>query len=201
MRPGQLHVAIVGAGSTGTELAAELYRTTREVIAYGLDRIDPERDIAHRADRGAPSESCRACRSGSPKRRARLLRPSSASRCAHECQVTRGDGAEGMQLADGAFIASELVVWAAGVKAPAVLAQLDGLEINRINQLVVEPTLQTTRDPDDFRHRRLRGMSATGRRRAPCRRGPRRRTSRRRTWPTRSSAACTARRLRPYRLP
>jgi NADH dehydrogenase len=32
-------------GATGTELAAELHRTTREIVAYGLDRIDPERDI------------------------------------------------------------------------------------------------------------------------------------------------------------
>src|SRR6202022_1234535 len=45
VRPGQLHVAIVGAGATGAELAAELHRTTREVVAFGLDRIDPERDI------------------------------------------------------------------------------------------------------------------------------------------------------------
>src|SRR5882762_4275603 len=45
VRPGQLHVAIVGAGATGAELAAELHRTTREVVAHGLDRIDPERDI------------------------------------------------------------------------------------------------------------------------------------------------------------
>jgi NADH:ubiquinone reductase (H+-translocating) len=45
VRPGQLHVAIVGAGATGTELAAELHRTIREVIAYGLDRIDPQRDV------------------------------------------------------------------------------------------------------------------------------------------------------------
>jgi NADH dehydrogenase len=44
-RPGQLRVAIVGAGATGTELAAELHRTTREIVAYGLDRIEPERDI------------------------------------------------------------------------------------------------------------------------------------------------------------
>ena len=43
--PGQLHVAIIGAGATGTELAAELHRTAREVVAYGLDRIDPEKDI------------------------------------------------------------------------------------------------------------------------------------------------------------
>ncbi len=41
MRPGQLHVAIIGAGATGTELAAELHRTVREVVAYGMDRIDP----------------------------------------------------------------------------------------------------------------------------------------------------------------
>jgi NADH dehydrogenase len=58
--------------------------------------------------------------------------------------------AEGVTLADGSFIASELVVWAAGVKAPQVLGQLDGLEVNRINQLVVEQTLQTTLDPNIF---------------------------------------------------
>jgi NADH dehydrogenase len=57
---------------------------------------------------------------------------------------------EGIRLSDGSFIASELVVWAAGVKAPDVLQQLDGLETNRINQLVVTPTLQTTRDPAIF---------------------------------------------------
>jgi NADH dehydrogenase len=31
-----------------------------------------------------------------------------------------------------------------------VLKDLDGLESNRLNQLVVRPTLQTTRDPDVF---------------------------------------------------
>ena len=42
------------------------------------------------------------------------------------------------------------MVWAAGVKAPDVLATLDGLETNRINQLVVRPTLQTTVDDNVF---------------------------------------------------
>ena len=46
MRPGQLHVAIIGAGATGTELAAELHSDRAELVAYGLDRIDPERDIS-----------------------------------------------------------------------------------------------------------------------------------------------------------
>ena len=45
VRPGQLHVAIIGAGATGAELAAELHHSARAIIAYGLDRIDPERDL------------------------------------------------------------------------------------------------------------------------------------------------------------
>jgi NADH dehydrogenase len=36
------------------------------------------------------------------------------------------------------------------VKGPDFLQHLDGLEANRINQLAVLPTLQTTRDPDVF---------------------------------------------------
>jgi len=147
LRPGQLHVAIIGAGATGTELAAELYRTTREVVAYGLDRIDPQRDIRivliEAGGRILPAL------------------PESISEATHrllgEIGVEVRTGAkvtevtaQGVALADGSFIASELVVWAAGVKAPEVLRQLDGLETNRINQLVVHQTLQTTRDPAIF---------------------------------------------------
>jgi NADH dehydrogenase len=58
--------------------------------------------------------------------------------------------AEGVQLADGRLLESELVVWSAGVKGPPVLAELDGLELARMHQLAVLPTMQTTRDPDIF---------------------------------------------------
>jgi NADH:quinone reductase (non-electrogenic) len=53
-------------------------------------------------------------------------------------------------LADGRSINAELVVWAAGVKAPAFLQNIDGLETNASNQLVVRQTLQTTRDENIF---------------------------------------------------
>src|SRR4029453_6063690 len=43
-----------------------------------------------------------------------------------------------------------LQIWAAGVKAADVLASIDGLEVIRNNQLVIGPTLQTTRDPRIF---------------------------------------------------
>ena len=45
VRPGQLHVAIIGAGATGTELSAELHRTVRAMVAIGFSRIVPERDV------------------------------------------------------------------------------------------------------------------------------------------------------------
>src|SRR5258705_10069479 len=40
-----LHIAIVGAGATGVELAAELHNTIRVLAAYGLQSFDPERQI------------------------------------------------------------------------------------------------------------------------------------------------------------
>ena len=57
---------------------------------------------------------------------------------------------KGVKLQNGDIIPSELVVWAAGVKGPDVLAKLDGLEVSRSGQLVVTETLQTTRDPNIF---------------------------------------------------
>ena len=147
VRPGQLHVAIIGAGATGTELAAELHHTARAIIAYGLNKIVPERDLRiiliEAGDRILPAL------------------PPRISQATHELLSTLGvevrTGArvarvtsEGIFLADGKFIASELVVWSAGVKAPNFLANLAGLETNRANQLVVLPTLQTTRDDHIF---------------------------------------------------
>jgi len=145
--PGQLHVAIVGAGATGTELAAELHRSMREVVGYGLDRIDPERDI-----RIALIEAAERVLPALPERisnKAQRLLDKIGIEVRTRAKVTEVT-AEGLSLADGSFIAAELVVWAAGVKAPEVLRQLDGLETNRINQLIVHQTLQSTRDPDIF---------------------------------------------------
>jgi NADH:ubiquinone reductase (H+-translocating) len=57
--------------------------------------------------------------------------------------------ADGMITKSGEFIRADLRVWAAGVKGPDMLGAL-GLETARGNQLVVKPTLQTTRDERIF---------------------------------------------------
>src|SRR6202049_4646348 len=144
VRAGQLHLAIIGAGATGTELAAELHRTTREVVAFGLDRINPERDIrivlVEAADRILPGLAERISEAA---RRLLERMGIEVHTGAKVAEVTE----DGLRLANGSFIPSELVVWAAGVKAPEVLRRVDGLEVNRINQLVVGPPLRTTGDP------------------------------------------------------
>jgi len=147
VRPGQLHVVIVGAGATGTELAAELHQTTREVVAFGLDRIDPERDIhitlIEAVDRILPALPPRISDAAT-----RLLKSLRVDvRTNSKVTEVRTDG---VRLADDEFIPSELVIWAAGVKGPDVLSRLDGLETNQIGQLIVTPTLHTTHDPDIF---------------------------------------------------
>ncbi|HLY58960.1 MAG TPA: NAD(P)/FAD-dependent oxidoreductase [Stellaceae bacterium] len=147
VRPGQLHVAIIGAGATGTELAAELHQTTREVVAFGLRRIDPERDfrITHieAADRILPALPTRIAAATAQLLDGLGIVIRTGSR------VT-GIRADGVELADGGFVPSELVIWSAGVKGPDVLARLDGLEVNRAGQLVVTQALQTTGDADIF---------------------------------------------------
>ncbi len=148
IRPGQLHVAIIGAGATGTELAAELHRTARGVIAFGLDRINPEKDLKITLIDAAP-RILPALPDRIADATAATLRDELGVDIRTGARVTKLT-AEGVELADGAFIPSELVVWAAGVKGADVLAHLDGLEVSRSNQLVVRPTLQTTRDDNIF---------------------------------------------------
>ena len=144
---GQLDVVIVGAGATGVELAAELHNTTRELAAYGLDKIDADRDvkisIIEASDRVLPALPTKL----SLAVEAELMRL--------HVNVFTGERVtavsdKGVTTHSGRFIPSALVVWAAGIKAPDFLKQLDGLETNRINQLVVKQTLQTSLDDSIF---------------------------------------------------
>jgi NADH dehydrogenase len=147
VRPGQLHVAIIGAGATGTELAAELHRTVRAVLAYGMDRINATRDVhivlIEAADRILPALPERISNATLDLLREIGVEVRTQARVAEVRAV-------GVVLTTGEVIPSELVVWSAGVKAPDFLKDLDGLETTRTNQLIVLPTLQTTRDPDVF---------------------------------------------------
>ena len=145
--PALVHIVIIGAGATGVELAAELRQTTRAHAGYGLDQLDPARDIKiallEASPRILPPLSEHVATAATE-----LLRRLDVDVRTGE-RVTAVD-ANGVSTASGEFYPGDLVVWAAGIMAPENLTRLDGLETNRANQLVVGTTLQTTRDDDIF---------------------------------------------------
>lgn len=147
IQPGQLEVVIVGAGATGVELSAELHNTTRELAAYGLDKIDPDHDIQlsliEAGERVLPAL---------PPKLSHLVNLELKKLHVHVYTGERVTEvtSDGVHTHSGRYIPSALVVWAAGIKAPDFLHELDGLETNRINQLVVKRNLQTTQDTNIF---------------------------------------------------
>ncbi|WP_020167640.1 MULTISPECIES: NAD(P)/FAD-dependent oxidoreductase [Methylotenera] len=147
VQAGQLEVVIVGAGATGVELAAELHNTTRELAAYGLDKIDADRDIKisiiEASERVLPALPPKLSQSVDLELRKLRVHVYTGER------VTEVSD-KGVYTHSGRFIPSALVVWAAGIKAPDFLKDLGGLETNRINQLLVKQTLQTTIDDSIF---------------------------------------------------
>jgi NADH dehydrogenase len=147
VQPGQLDVVIVGAGATGVELAAELHKATREMTAYGIDRINPDRDI-----KISIIEASSRLLPALPKKLSHSVELELRKLHVHLFMGERVTevSTKGIKTHTKRFIPSSLVVWAAGVKAPDFLKKIDGLETNHINQLLVHTTLQTTRDDSIF---------------------------------------------------
>ena len=140
-------IAIVGAGATGVELAAELHNTIRVLAGYGLESFHPETQIRIRVVEAGPR-----ILPGLPEYIAeetlRTLEELHIEVLVGERVV--GISPERVKTATGREIPADFVVWAAGIRCPEVLKDLDGLESNRLHQLVVKDTLQTTRDDDIF---------------------------------------------------
>jgi NADH:ubiquinone reductase (H+-translocating) len=147
LRPGQLHCAIIGAGATGVELAAELHKSMRDLASYNLDHIDFNKYIKIDLIEAAPRILPALPESLATATVEVLHKLGVNIRTGTRVMAVRPDE---VVLDNGEVIPAELIVWAAGIKAPDFLRDIDGLETDRINRLVVRPTLQTTRDDDIF---------------------------------------------------
>jgi NADH:ubiquinone reductase (H+-translocating) len=141
-----VRVTIVGGGATGVELAAELYNAAAELRHYGLEVFDESRLKVTLIEAGP-----------------RILPalPDDLSEAATEELRSLGVDVRvnaqveevtpyGMKIKGGETITGDLKIWAAGVKAPEFLKNIAGLETTRNDQLVVRPTMQTTRDDRIF---------------------------------------------------
>ncbi|MDH3661108.1 MAG: NAD(P)/FAD-dependent oxidoreductase [Alphaproteobacteria bacterium] len=138
LTPGQLRIAIVGAGATGVELAAELHRAARGFVAYGLDRIDAEKGFSITLIEAAP----KVLPALSPK-----LQDATEMQLAKlGIEVLAGEQvvkatADQLITKSGKVIDAAIKVWCAGVRGPAFFETLGELQQNRSYQLEIDETL------------------------------------------------------------
>lgn len=125
-------VVIIGGGATGVELAAELREASGVYAAYGFRQLQAERDVRITLLEGAPRilaplpEKVSAAALELLKQRAVTV--------VTDTRVT-AIAADGVTAGDTVYPA-QIVVWAAGIKAPDFLKQL-GLPTVKSGQLDV----------------------------------------------------------------
>jgi len=142
----KVRIAIVGGGATGVELSAELFNAASGLRHYGLEVFDESRLEVTLLEAGP--------------RLLPALDPELSETVAEELQTLGVDVRRDTQVSgirpgevltrDGPTIPADLVVWAAGVKGADFVRQLSDLELDRLDRLVVRPTLQTTLDDRIF---------------------------------------------------
>ncbi|KGL57712.1 NADH dehydrogenase FAD-containing subunit [Pantoea ananatis] len=142
----KVNIAIVGGGATGVELSAELHNAVKQLHSYGYKALGSEAlnvtlvEAGERILPALPPRISSAAHQELSKLGVRVLT---------QTMVTSADKL-GLHTKSGEFIEADLMVWAAGIKAPDFMKAIGGLETNRINQLVVKETLQTTLDDDIY---------------------------------------------------
>lgn len=140
-----MSISVVGGGATGVELVAELVQFVEMTDSYTQFNLNKKITI-NLIENGPhllpafPEKISKAVKEQLNKLGINVLL---------NTRVIAAE-ADGFRLEDGQLITSSLMVWAAGVKGPDFLKNLDHLEVNNNNMLLVKPTLQTTLDDDIF---------------------------------------------------
>ena len=142
----QLDIAIVGAGATGVELSAELYHVADLLKVYGLSNMTSAKLNIHLIEAGPtilPALPPRISQSAKDELEKLGVNVMENTRIAKA-------SAEGFITSEETLINADLMLWAAGVKAPDFIRELDCFELNRANQIIVKPTLLSSTDDDIF---------------------------------------------------
>lgn len=142
----KVNIAIVGGGATGVELSAELFNAAKHLSSYGYGQIRSDClqvTLIEAGDRLLPALPERISHSVQVELEelgVNVKTKTMITEATKNSLLTKG----------GEEIKADLMVWAAGICISPITQQFDGLELNRINQLVVKDTLQTTLDDSIF---------------------------------------------------
>ncbi len=138
-------VAIVGAGATGVELAAELFNASDMLKNYGVERA------GRRGIRVLLIEATSRVLPALPEeisRRAQKVLESLGVEL-HLNRAVAQVQSGGLQTKQGEWVTADLIVWAAGIQAPAFLAGM-GLPVNHLHQLEVGGDLRVKGEQDIY---------------------------------------------------
>ena len=141
----ELAINIVGGGATGVELAAELTKASEILHDYGYTDLEHSRlkiCLIERAERILPPLSEKVSR----KVYKELQKLDVAI---HPDTSIAKATAAGLYTDDDTYYAADLHVWAAGIKAPALLTEL-GLSTQKNNTVNVHATMQSVDDEAIF---------------------------------------------------
>lgn len=143
----QLNIAIVGGGATGVELAAQLHHFAHQLTAYGIDQVVVQRDMKLSIIEASaqilpalPERIADTTCAELEKLGVRVLVGERVNKVTNAAIHTEG----------GRIIPCGIKVWAAGIKAPDFLSSVDGLQTNKLNQVMVRETLQSVSDENIF---------------------------------------------------
>ncbi|WP_025819444.1 NAD(P)/FAD-dependent oxidoreductase [Shewanella marina] len=141
-----LRIAIVGAGATGVELSAELFHIAHMAKQYGLANghaVQLEIDLIEAGPRILPAL---------PEKLSATARNELTQLGVNVLENTRISEAteQGFMTSEGKLIDADMMLWAAGVKAPDFLKNIDCLELNRANQILVSGDLKARNQDDIF---------------------------------------------------
>lgn len=132
-----LSIVIIGGGATGVELAAEIGGALDALWVHepALERARVKITVVEASDRllNANPKEVSEYATDTLKRRGIALALSE--------RVASVD-AQGVELASGRRIEAELVVWAAGIRGPALLERMPDLPLSRSGRVQVDATLQ-----------------------------------------------------------
>lgn len=142
----ELNIAIVGGGATGVELSAELYHVTDMLKVYGLSKMTADKLNIHLIEAGE------RILPALPERIATSARVELSKLGVNVMENTRISEATaaGFVTSEGKLIEANIMLWAAGVKAPDFIKDIGLFELNRANQIMVKPNLLSTVSDDIY---------------------------------------------------
>ncbi|XZR53210.1 MAG: NAD(P)/FAD-dependent oxidoreductase [Enterobacteriaceae bacterium] len=142
----KINIVIIGGGATGIEISAEIANLIKELKKYSYKDLDIKKINIIIIESNSKILS---------------LLPNKISFDVYNKLKKIGiiiltntmvinAYKHGLKTNKNIYINTNLIIWAAGIKAPDCLKLINGLEINRNNQLIIKPTLQTTLDSNIF---------------------------------------------------